>query len=69
MGAMLLNHSQITETQLSAYNNSFEYWLKWENYSNMESVSGLIVIPNWIFNIKSHMDLDNLKLQEKQNMY
>lgn len=69
MGAKwLLNHSQINKTLTIQTIITVSWSIGWneKNDSVTRKVyQGLIVIPNWVFNDKSHMDLDNLKIARK----
>ena len=69
MGAKwLLNHSQINKTLAIQTIITVSWSIGWneKNDSVTRKVyRGLIVIPNWVFNDKSHMNLDNLKIARK----
>lgn len=61
MGAKwLLNHSQINKTVSWSIG-----WNEKNDNVTRKVYEGLIVIPNWVFNDKSHMDLDNFKIARK----
>lgn len=69
MGAKwLLNHSQINKTLAIQAIITVSWSIGWNEKNDSVTgkvYQGLIVIPNWIFNDKSHMDLDNLKIARK----